>query len=215
MLRVTEIFQSIQGEGLAVGRPCVFIRLAGCNLRCAYCDTPYALDHHSGEEFGIDEIIRRVRAYNTRLVQITGGEPLLQPFVYELMESLIGERFEVLLETGGHIDAQNVPEEVTRIIDVKCPSSEMVVDSYAVNLGSLRRNDQVKFVILDRRDYDFAIDHVQRYEIDRQTAGVLFSPWHGKLDPKVLAEWVLADSAPVRVHIQVHKYIWDADQRGI
>lgn len=214
-LRVNEVYDSIQGEGLHAGLPCRFIRLAGCDLRCAYCDTPYALAQGSGRPMSVRDLLDDVDSADVRLVEITGGEPLLQPAVYPLMHELLARRHEVLLETNGHHDADAVPHEVVRIIDVKTPGSGMALGGYAANLGRLRSTDQIKFVIVDRADYEWARELISRHRIDTHAAAVLLSPAHGVLDPRELAEWIVADRAPVRLHVQVHKYIWGTDARGV
>jgi len=214
-LQVCEIFRSIQGEGLDAGLPCVFVRLAGCNLRCTYCDTPYAWERDDGREMPVRDIIAEVASYATNLVEVTGGEPLLQPTVYPLMRALVDRGYRVLLETSGHENAGNVPDEVVRIIDVKTPGSGMSHGSYAVNLKSLRPTDQIKFVITGRADYDWAKQHVLEYDLLGRVAAVFFGPAHGILSPRELAGWILADRLAVRMHLQVHKYIWGPDTRGV
>lgn len=213
MLTINEIFHSIQGESTYVGRPCVFVRLTACDLRCAWCDTPYAFVE--GRKMSVDEVARDVAHYDCPLVEITGGEPLLQEDVYPLMQRLLDEGRTVLLETGGHLSVERVPPRVVKIIDVKCPGSGESAKNRWANLEHLDPRDQVKFVLLDRADYEFARDVLCRYALDRRVAAVLFSPVHGELEPKTLAEWVLADRLPVRVQLQLHKYIWGADARGV
>ncbi|MDE3154109.1 MAG: radical SAM protein [Acidobacteriota bacterium] len=213
MLTINEIFHSIQGESTAAGRPCVFVRLTACDLRCRWCDTPYAF--HEGRKMSLDEVVAAVEAYACPLVEITGGEPLLQEDVYPLMERLIAAGRTVLLETGGHRPLDRVPRDVIRIIDVKCPASGEAGRTAWPNLEALRPGDQVKFVIQDRVDYEYARDVLQRYDLARRCEAALFSPVHGVLDPRELAAWVLADALPVRVQLQVHKYIWDAETRGV
>ena len=213
MLTINEIFHSIQGESTHAGRPCVFVRLTACDLRCTWCDTPYAF--HEGTKAALDDVVERVKTYGCPTVEITGGEPLLQPDVYPLMERLVSEGYTVLLETGGHRSIADVPEAVIRVVDVKCPGSGEVEKNHWPNLDLLRAHDELKFVIKDRRDYEFAQDVVQRHGLAGRCAAVLFSPVHGVLDPKLLAGWILADRLPVRLQLQAHKYIWGADVRGV
>jgi 7-carboxy-7-deazaguanine synthase len=213
MLTVNEIFHSIQGESTHAGRPCVFVRLTACDLRCAWCDTPYAF--YEGRKMAVDEVLDAVRAFDCSTVEITGGEPLLQADVYPLMQRLLDEGREVLLETGGHRSIANVPRAVARIVDVKCPASGESEKNHWPNLDLLTHRDEVKFVIQDRADYDFAKDVVARYDLPDRSRAVLFSPVHGVLDPKRLAEWILADRLRVRLQLQAHKYIWSPDTRGV
>ncbi|MDP1570624.1 MAG: radical SAM protein [Vicinamibacterales bacterium] len=213
MLTVNEIFHSIQGESTEAGRPCVFVRLTACDLRCTWCDTPYSF--HEGRKMSVDEVIAAVDAFGCDTVEVTGGEPLLQKEVYPLMDRLLATGHRVLLETGGHRSLEGVPEGVVTIMDVKCPGSGESAQNDWSNLARLRPADQVKFVIKDRTDYEFARDIVLREALHRRTAAVLFSPVHGVLEPKTLAEWMLADRLSVRLQLQAHKYIWGADVRGV
>jgi 7-carboxy-7-deazaguanine synthase len=213
VLTINEIFHSIQGESTHAGRPCVFVRLTACDLRCSWCDTPYAF--HEGQKMSVDEVLGRVDQYGCDVVEITGGEPLLQKEVYPLMQRLIDQGRIVMLETGGHISADQVPEGVIRVIDVKCPGSGESEKNHWPNLDRLRPTDEVKFVIKDRVDYEYARDVVAKHQLLGRCTAALFSPVHGVLDPKQLAAWVLEDRLPVRVQVQVHKYIWDATTRGV
>jgi 7-carboxy-7-deazaguanine synthase len=213
MLTVNEIFHSIQGESTRVGEPCVFVRLTACDLRCTWCDTAYAF--HEGQKMSIDDVVARVRSYRTPLVEVTGGEPLLQRDVYPLMERLLAEGFLVMLETGGHVSLEQVPVRVQAIVDVKCPASGESDKNHWQNLERFRPSDEVKFVIQDRGDYEFAREVVARYKLVDRAHAVLFSPVHGVLDPKDLAAWILADTLAVRLQLQVHKYIWGATARGV
>lgn len=213
MLTINEIFHSIQGESTHVGRPCVFVRLTACDLRCSWCDTPYAF--HEGSKMSLDDIAERVRGYGCDVVEITGGEPLLQKDVYPLMDRLLADGHTVLLETGGHIDAERVPTSVLRVIDVKCPGSGEADKTCWANLDQLRHTDEIKFVIKDRVDYEYACQVVESRGLAGRAAAVLFSPVHGVLDPKELAAWILADRLDVRLQLQAHKYIWDAQTRGV
>jgi 7-carboxy-7-deazaguanine synthase len=213
VLTVNEIFHSIQGESTQAGRPCVFVRLTACDLRCSWCDTPYAF--HEGHRMSVDDVVDRVKAYGCAVVEITGGEPLLQKEVYPLMERLLGEGLTVMLETGGHRSIEQVPAGVLRVIDVKCPGSGESERNDWTNMDRLVATDEVKFVIKDRGDYEYARDVVARYGLVGRVRAVLFSPVHGVLDPKQLAAWVLDDRLEVRVQLQVHKYIWDPQTRGV
>ena len=213
MLTVNEIFHSIQGESSHAGEPCVFVRLTACDLRCTWCDTAYAF--HEGRKMTIEDVVSEVRGHGCPLVEVTGGEPLLQRDVYPLMERLLAEGFRVMLETGGHLSTEQVPEGVVSIVDVKCPASGEAAKTHWANLERLRPDDEVKFVINDRADYDFAKDVTARYRLAARARAVLFSPVHGVLDPKALAAWILADRLAVRLQLQVHKYIWGAAARGV
>jgi 7-carboxy-7-deazaguanine synthase len=213
LLTINEIFYSIQGESTYAGRPCVFVRLTACDLRCTWCDTAYAF--HEGRKRSLDDVLAEVDGYDCPLVEVTGGEPLLQEDVYPLMYGLLDRCRTVLLETGGHRSTERVPEQVITILDVKCPGSGEAHRNDWANLARLRPQDEVKFVIKDRGDYEYARDVIQRHALERRAAAILFSPVHGMLDPKQLSEWVLADRLPVRVQLQVHKYIWDPDTRGV
>lgn len=213
MLTINEIFYSIQGESSFTGKPCVFVRLTGCDLRCRWCDTEYAFTE--GEPASVDDVLERVAAYDCPLVEITGGEPLLQSDAYPLMQRLLDGGKTVLLETGGHIDISEVPREVVKVVDVKCPGSGESARNDWGNLERLAAHDEVKFVIGDRADYEFARDVVREHRLDRRCGAVLLSPVHGELEPAVLSEWVLADHLPARVQVQLHKYLWGADTRGV
>jgi 7-carboxy-7-deazaguanine synthase len=213
MLTVNEIFHSIQGESTHTGRPCVFVRLTACDLRCSWCDTPYAFSE--GRKMSVDEVLERVREYACDVVEITGGEPLLQKEVYPLMERLLDEGRTVMIETGGHLSADEVPAGVVRVIDVKCPGSGESAKVHWPNLERLRSSDELKFVIKDRTDYEFARDVVSKHDLLTRCAAVLFSPVHGVLEAKQLAEWILADRLPVRLQLQAHKYIWSPETRGV
>ena len=213
MLTVNEIFYSIQGESTHAGRPCVFVRLTACDLRCSWCDTPYAFTE--GRKVSVEDILAQVKGYNCPVVEITGGEPLLQKDVYPLMARLIEDGFTVLLETGGHVSIENVPHEVIRIMDVKCPGSGESHRNDWSNLERLTGQDEVKFVIKDHEDYEFARDIVSDHHLTERVRGVLFSPVHGVLDPQLLATWILEDSLQVRLQLQIHKYIWTPETRGV
>lgn len=209
MLRITEIFHSIQGESSHAGRPCVFVRLTGCNLRCTWCDSEYTFT--GGERMSLDEVIAKVKSYGCKLVEITGGEPLAQSEAFELIKRLADEKFEVLIETSGSIDITPVDRRAKLILDVKCPGSGEVSRNRWENLKHLRPHDEVKFVIADREDYEFAKKVIADYGLDN----VLLSPVWAKMDMKALAEWMLADRVPARFQTQLHKHIWGADVHGV
>jgi 7-carboxy-7-deazaguanine synthase len=213
MLTINEIFHSIQGESTHVGRPCVFVRLTACDLRCSWCDTPYAF--HEGRKMSVDEVVGDVDAFGCSVVEITGGEPLLQADVYPLMQRLLDRGHTVLLETGGHRSIAKVPAEVIRIVDVKCPGSGEADKNDWSNLDLLTEHDEVKFVVKDRLDYEFAREVIARHALANRCAAMLLSPVHGVLPPKDLAAWILADRLPVRLQLQAHKYIWGPDARGV
>lgn len=211
-MRVTEIFFSIQGESTHAGRPCVFVRLTGCPLRCRWCDTAYAF--HGGTERSLDSILEEVAQHECRLVEITGGEPLAQPEVHSLISALADQGDTVLVETSGAIDIAPVDPRATLIMDLKCPGSGMADRNLWANIPKLKQTDEVKFVIKNREDYEWAATKVREYALsDRHT--VLFSPVFGELDPRALAEWVLTDRLAVRCQLQLHKYIWDPAMRGV
>jgi 7-carboxy-7-deazaguanine synthase len=213
VLTVSEIYLSIQGESTHVGRLCTFVRLAACDLRCAWCDTPYAFT--GGHRMSVEEVSGEVDRLGCRLVEITGGEPLLQRDVYPLMQRLVGTGRHVLLETGGHIPIDDVPDQVITILDVKCPGSGEAARMHWPNLARLKAIDEVKFVIGDRDDFDYARNVVHSHALDRRVGAVLFSPVHGVLEPKELAAWMLEARVPARLQLQVHKYVWGAEARGV
>ena len=213
MLTVNEIFHSIQGESRRAGEPCVFVRLTACDLRCSWCDTPYAF--YEGKKRSIDDVIAEVERYQCPLVEITGGEPLLQEDVYPLMEQLLARGLTVMIETGGHRSISRVPDGVLRIMDVKCPGSGEAHRNHWENLALIGSRDEVKFVIKDREDYEYARDVVARYNLPERAGAILFSPVHGVLDARVLSEWVLSDRIPVRLQLQLHKFIWSPETRGV
>jgi 7-carboxy-7-deazaguanine synthase len=213
MLTVNEIFYSIQGESSRAGRPCVFVRLTACDLRCTWCDTPYAF--YEGRKQSVEDVVAAVEQHDCPLVEITGGEPLLQEDVYDLMDRLLERGRTVMLETGGHRPIDRVPAAVVKIIDIKCPGSGEALNNDWANLDRLSPHDEVKFVVMDRADYEFARDVIQRVQLASRCAAILMSPVHGVLDPKTLSEWILADRLPVRLQLQLHKYIWTPDTRGV
>jgi 7-carboxy-7-deazaguanine synthase len=213
MLTVSEIYLSIQGESTHTGRPCVFVRLAACNLRCVWCDTPYAFT--GGSKMSVDDVLAEIRKYDCRLVELTGGEPLLQPDAIPLMERLVADGFEVLLETGGHLPIDAVPDPVVAIVDVKCPGSGEAGAMHWPNLDQLSPHDEVKFVIRDRVDFDYAVAVVEKHQLAGRVAAILFSPVFGVLPPADLARWILEAHVPARLQLQTHKYIWDPATRGV
>lgn len=211
-LDISEIFHSIQGESTRMGLPCVFVRLSFCNLRCRWCDSAYAFA--PGTVLGLEEILARVRGYRCRLVEVTGGEPLVQDGVHPLMKRLCDEGHEVLLETSGSLDISRVDPRVCRILDIKCPGSGMAGRTCWSNLGCLTGRDEVKFVIGDRADYEWAREVIRRHGLDR-VCPVLMAPVFGALENAALAGWILGDGLPVRLQLQLHKYIWDPSARGV
>ncbi len=212
-VRVTEIYLSIQGESSHVGRLCAFVRLTGCHLRCGYCDSAFAF--YEGKRMPIEDVVARVKQLGAPLVEITGGEPLLQPGVYPLMEALLAGGLTVLLETSGAIDVRLVPGGVHKIVDLKTPSSgECDRNDYRV-LVSMGAGDELKFVIGTREDYEWARKLIRDRELLFRPFGILFSTVFGQLSPRTLTEWIIADRLPVRFQLQTHKYVWEPDARGV
>ena len=223
---ITEIFKSIQGEGTRAGLPCIFVRLTGCNLRCTWCDTAYAF--YGGTKMGVDDVLAKVRelagdgANRISLVEITGGEPLLQQETPELATKLLADGYTVMIETSGERFVGVLPREVIKIVDVKCPDSGEADAFDMANLDAIDENDEVKFVVSTRRDYEFARDFTREHRLCERFRGVLFSPvfvdpegkWAG-LNARDLAEWILADRLPVRLGLQLHKIIWDPATKGV
>lgn len=213
-MRITEIFHSIQGESSYAGRPCVFVRTTGCNLRCVWCDTAYSF--HGGRDMTVDEIVAEIRRLgpDCRLVELTGGEPLLQKDVGALADALLTAGYTVLCETSGSVPVDRVPPEVVKIVDFKCPGSGEVEANDWTNLDRLDPDrDELKFVITDRGDYEWAKRQVEDRELDRFV--VHFSPEFDGMDRRALAEWILADGLPVRLQLQLHKFVWDPAMRGV
>jgi 7-carboxy-7-deazaguanine synthase len=208
-LRITEIFHSLQGEARDVGRRTVFVRLTGCPLRCVWCDTEYAF--HGGQWRDIDEIVQEVGTYATRHVCVTGGEPLAQKRCVDLLKRLCDAGYEVSLETSGALDVSGVDARVSRVMDLKAPGSGEVERNLWSNLDALTAHDQIKFVLADRGDYDWARHAIAERNL-AERCEVLFSPVHGKLLPRELAEWILADRLPVRMQVQLHKYLWGEEK---
>ena len=213
-LRVNEIFYSIQGESSFAGRPCVFVRLTGCNLRCSYCDTRYAYDE--GEHLEISAIISKVQTYRCRLIEITGGEPLLQDETPVLIHALLEQGYTVLLETNGSLDISRVDSRCVRILDIKCPSSGQAQYNDLTNLQRLSGQDEVKFVIGDREDFEFTKQILKPLgELSPDPSRVHVSPVFGRIKPDTLATWILEDHLPARLQLQLHKIIWDPELRGV
>jgi 7-carboxy-7-deazaguanine synthase len=213
LITINEIFYSVQGESTYAGRPCVFVRLTACDLRCSWCDTAYAFSE--GGKRPLEQVLDEVDGFDCPLVEVTGGEPLLQEAVYPLMQALLQRGKTVLLETGGHRTTARVPEQVVTILDVKCPGSGESEQMDWGNLERLRPHDEVKFVIKDRIDYEYARGVIATHGLARRARALHMSPVHGVLEPRTLSEWVLADHLPVRVQLQLHKYIWDPSTRGV
>jgi 7-carboxy-7-deazaguanine synthase len=225
---VTEIFRSIQGEGTRAGLPCIFVRFTGCNLRCVWCDTAYAF--HGGTQMTIEAVSKKVRelsgnaqaAHQIRLVELTGGEPLLQHESIQLAESLLADGYTVMIETSGERFIGKLPREVIKIVDVKCPDSREANTFDMANLAAMNEKDEVKFVIASRRDYEFARDFTAQNKLSERVRQVIFSPvspdpagyWPG-LEAREMVEWILADALPVRLGLQLHKFIWDPAMRGV
>lgn len=212
-LLVNEIFYSIQGESIYSGRPCIFVRLSGCNLRCTYCDTQYA--YEKGEKMEIDHIIRKVSEFKCRWVEVTGGEPLIQSDTPMLVSKLLDNGYVVMMETNGSLDISRVDPRCIKVLDIKCPSSNESKKIDVKNLKKLRSKDQIKFVIGNHEDYTFAKNIISSHCPDFPGNRILFSPVYGKMPPDKLAEWILKDHLNVRLHLQIHKYIWPDKEKGI
>jgi len=219
-MQVTEIFRSIQGESTHAGLPCIFVRLTGCNLRCMWCDTAYAF--YGGQSKSVEEVFAAVRSLSqcdgrrlVNLVELTGGEPLLQKDIYPLIDRLLEDRYRVLIETSGERDIGELPPPVIRIVDVKCPGSGEEGAFRMENLAALQPHDQVKFVLADRRDYEWAHEFLAQHPLQEKVEAILFSPVFGQLEPRLLAGWILEDGLPVRLGLQLHKFIWEPDARGV
>jgi 7-carboxy-7-deazaguanine synthase len=210
---ITEIFKSIQGESTFAGLPCIFVRFTGCNLRCHWCDTAYAF--HGGQKMNVEDVLAKVRQLGGKLVELTGGEPLLQDDVHPLAEQLLGEGFQVLVETSGERYIGKLPRAAVRVVDVKCPGSGEGESFCADNLQALERKDQIKFVIADENDYRYASDFMHQHDLRSRVDEVILSPVFGQLHPRQLAEWILRDKLDVRLGLQIHKFIWDPDMHGV
>jgi 7-carboxy-7-deazaguanine synthase len=212
-ITINEIYHSIQGESSWFGWPCVFVRLAFCNLRCNYCDTEYAF--YEGKKRTLSEILEAVAAFRCPLVEITGGEPLLQKNVLPLMRMLCDAGYTVLLETSGALDISKVDPRVHRIMDLKTPGSGEADKNLWSNIDHLALRDEVKFVIGSREDYEWSRDNVEHYKLPSRCQAVLFSPIFGRIDPRQIVEWILEDKLNVRFQLQMHKFIWSTTQRGV
>ncbi len=211
-MRVTEIYTSVQGETRYAGLPCTLVRTTGCDLRCGYCDTAYAF--YGGHEMGIEEIVAEVRRLGAPLVLLTGGEPMLQREIVALAEALVGEAFQVMIETSGAHPVDVLPPEVVRIVDVKTPGSG---EGHRVRwevVDGLRKNDAIKFVITDENDYRWAAEAIRARDLASK-AEVLLSPVHGQVNPRDLVAWMLRDKVPARLNLQIHKYIWGSEAQGV
>jgi len=212
-LTVTEIYKSVQGESTWAGKPCIFVRMTGCNLRCVWCDTVYAF--HGGTKMSITEIAERCEALSCPLVEITGGEPLLQKNCGALAAALLERGFTVLCETSGALPIDRLPAAVIKIMDLKCPGSGESDKNDWTNIARLSALDEVKCVIADRRDYEWSRDAIRKHELTSRCAAVLFSPVFGSINPKDLVQWILEDGLDVRFQLQMHKFIWPPDQKGV
>ncbi len=212
MLKINEIYHSIQGESTKAGLPCVFVRLTYCNLRCSYCDTEYAF--YEGYDKSVEGVIEEVKKYNCNLVEVTGGEPLVQKESLDLMKRLCDEGFEVLLETGGSLPIKDVDKRVRIILDLKCPSSKMMHKNLYENIDHLKPVDEVKFVIGTREDYEWSKEQIEKYKLNKKFT-VLFSVVFGELEPVTLVNWILEDKLNVRYQLQMHKFIWQPDAKGV
>lgn len=214
MLRVTEIFRSIQGESTHAGRPCAFVRLTGCPMRCVWCDSAYTFT--GGERISIEDVLTQVRAFGCQLVEVTGGEPLAQRQAFELIRCLCDENYEVLIETGGYVSVEDVDPRASIILDVKCPASGEAKRNHWANLRRLRaEKDEVKFVIASRSDWDFACEIIKEYDLEHRTRAILISPVWSDVDLREMADWISSSGLNVRMQIQMHKIIWGADARGV
>jgi len=211
-LKINEIYYSVQGESTHTGRPCIFIRLTYCNLRCSYCDTEYAF--YEGKDMKIAQIISEIQQWDCNLVEVTGGEPLFQEECIDLLHELINSNYEVMLETGGSLSISDVPKKVIKIVDFKCPSSKMEKKNLWSIVDDLQGHDEVKFVIGNREDFDWAKDKITEYSLDK-ICTLLFSPTFGEIAPQLIVEWILADNLPVRMQMQMHKMIWSPEEKGV
>ena len=211
-LKINEIYYSVQGESTHAGRPCIFIRLTYCNLRCSYCDTEYAF--YDGKDMEITDIMSEIKRWDCNLVEVTGGEPLFQDECIDLLNELVNSNYEVMLETGGSLSISDVPKKVVKIVDFKCPSSGMVKKNLWSIVDDLQAHDEVKFVIGNREDFDWAKDRITEYSLDK-ICTLLFSPTFGEIDPQQIVEWILAENLPVRMQLQMHKMIWSPAEKGV
>ena len=219
-MQITEIFRSIQGESTYAGLPCIFVRLTGCNLRCVWCDTAYAF--YGGQRKSVEEVFAAVRALSqcgdrrlVNLVELTGGEPLLQKDIHPLIDRLLENEYRVMIETSGERDIGKLPPRVIRIVDVKCPGSGEGGTFRMENLDALQPHDQLKFVLADRGDYEWAREFLAEHPVQEKVEAIIFSPAFGQLEPRSLAGWILEDGLPVRLGLQLHKFIWDPEAQGV
>ena len=211
-LKINEIFYSIQGESSYTGLPCIFIRLTYCNLRCSYCDTEYAF--YDGKDISIDDILSKIKKYPTDLVMVTGGEPLIQDYCINLMEKLIAKNYSVMLETSGSMKLNKVPKKVIKIVDFKCPSSDMMEKNDWQILSDIQKQDEIKFVIGNKKDYDWSKKMITKYKLN-ELCPVLFSPVYNVMSIQDLSEWILKDGIKVRLQSQLHKHIWGPETKGV
>jgi len=211
-LKINEIYFSVQGESSFSGLPCIFIRLTYCNLRCTYCDSEYSF--YDGKKMKIDEILEEIKKYSCNLVEVTGGEPLLQKNCINLLNELIKNKYDVLLETSGSLSISDVPNKVINIIDFKCPSSKMDNKNMWDNINYLKKNDEIKFVIGNRIDYEWTKQKIEEFKLNK-ICDILISPVYGEIEPKEIVKWILEDNLKVRFQIQMHKEIWSADKKGV
>lgn len=215
-LNISEIFYSIQGEGSKAGLPCVFVRLQGCMLRCSWCDTPYALELKQVETMmSIDEVIEKIAGYNCNFVELTGGEPLAQENVYLLIDKLLELGYEIAIETNGHADVSKLNSSVIKIMDIKCPDSSMSRFNNYNNINYLNKIDDVKFVIASKNDFEWAIGKINEFKLVEKVNSVILSPVFGKIVLEELAELILASKLKIKMQLQMHKYIWHPDKRGV
>jgi len=211
-LKINEIYYSVQGESTHAGRPCIFIRLTYCNLRCTYCDSEYTF--YEGKDMEITHIMNEIKQWDCNLVEVTGGEPLFQDKCINLLNELVKSNYEVMLETGGSLSISDVPKKVIKIVDFKCPSSAMEKKNLWSIVEDLQPHDEVKFVIGNREDFDWAKDRIAEYALDK-ICTLLFSPTFGKIAPQLIVEWILVENLPVRMQMQMHKMIWSPDKQGV
>ena len=212
-LRITEIYKSIQGESTWAGLPCIFVRTTGCNLRCVWCDSAYSF--YGGKWLALDEIVSEVRRLDCELVEITGGEPLLQPHTATLAARLLELGLTVLVETSGERPIETLPAGAIRIMDLKCPDSNESARNRIENIAHLNARDEVKFVLASRRDYEFARDKIREFDLGRRVKAVLLSVVFGKLEAKQVVDWMLEDKLPARFQLQLHKFIWEPLKQGV
>ena len=212
LIKINEIYHSIQGESTHTGRPCVFIRLTYCNLRCTYCDSEYAF--YKGKKMTIPDIITKIKTYNCNLVEVTGGEPLLQANCIDLLNQLVKNKYEVMLETSGSLPIKSVPNSVIKIVDFKCPSSKMDKKNLWSIVDNLKIHDEIKFVIGDKNDFNWTCQKIKEFSL-LEKCTVLFSPVYNILEPRLLSNWILKSNLNVRLQLQTHKYIWDENKKGV